>query len=327
MAFLYYNMLCHVTIGSLATNSITSATCKESYTELSNVATVTLPREYNSVKINGRNETLERKNIRDIIKVGDPVTLSWGYDEAVFKVFEGYVKKISADIPLVIECEDEMFKLRKSSFNESFQSIKLLELLQKIAPGYTYNVIDNIDLGKFMIANASAYQVLEALRKDYLMHASFDGKILTVGFPIDLKPQNTHTYNVNRLRSSSSLEFVSKDDFKLEIKAISNNSDGTKEVVTVGESGGSVRTLNFANKSKTDLENLAKKQLESTRFDGYQGSFDAFGDQLVKVGDAVQLDDTNYPNSERAGKYLVESVERSFDEGGIKQTIKPSLKL
>jgi hypothetical protein len=326
MAFLYYNMACSVTIGALTTTSITAAQCKESYTELSNVATITLPRECNFA-IKGRSDTLEQKNIRQIIKAGDPVILSFGYDENIFKVFTGYVKKISADIPLVIECEDEMFKLRKSTFNESFKSIKLIDLLNKVAPGYTYNVIDNIDLGKFMISNASGYQVLEALRKDYLLQASFEGKELTVGFPIDLKPQKTHKYNINRLRSASSLEFVSKDDFKLEIKAISNNSDGTKEVVTIGESGGSVRTLNFANKSKEDLESLAKKQIDSTRFDGYQGSFDAFGDRHVMVGDAVELDDPNYPNSERAGKYLVESVERTFDENGIKQTIKPSLKL
>lgn len=328
MSFLYFNMSCRVKLGSVQTTGVTSISTKESFTELSNTAKITLPREYRSAKINGKTDTLERKNIKDLIKVGDAVTIELGYDDRLKTVFEGYVKRISADIPLQIECEDEMFKLRRTTFNESFKSISLLELLNKIAPGYEYEVIDNIPLGKFIIENSSAFEVLEALRKDYLMHSHFRGKTLVVGFPTDLQPQQNHVFNVDHMRSSDSLEFVSKDDVKLEIKAISNNSDGTKEVVTVGESGGSCRTLNFANKSKSDLENLAKKQLESLRFDGYQGSFDTIGEPMVSTGDAVTIKDNNYPNSEREGKYLVEGVERSFDQGsGYKQTVKLSLRL
>jgi ribosomal protein S17 len=320
-------MNCLVTIGKVETQFVTSISTKESFTELANTAVVVLPREYRSAKIAGKTESFERKNIKDLIKVNDTVTIKCGYDDRLQTVFEGYVKKISADIPLRIELEDEMFKLRKSTFKESFKQIKLLELLQKIAPGYEYDVIDNINLGKFIIENSSAFEVLSALRKDYLMYASFKGKKLIVGFPVDFKPQKTHVFNVDYMRSSSSLEFVSKEELKLEIKAISNNSDGTKEVVTVGESGGSSRTLNFANKSKTELEDLAKKSLESLNFDGYEGSFDAIGEPFVSVGDAVIIKDNNYPNSQREGKYLVESVERTFEPGGYKQTIKLSLKL
>ncbi|HRO76123.1 MAG TPA: hypothetical protein PLP27_08265 [Crocinitomicaceae bacterium] len=321
-------MVCKIAIGKIETEYVTSVTTKQSFKDLADTATIVLPREYRSAKIAGRTDTFERKNIKDLIKVGDVVTIQLGYDNRLKSVFKGYVKRISADIPLTIECEDEMFQLRKSNFTESFKSIKLLELLKKIAPNYEYEVIDNIDLGKFIIEHSSAYEVLEALRKDYLMHASFKDKKLIVGFPTDLKPQNNHTFNVDYMRSADSLEFVSKDDMKLEIKAISNNSDGTKKVVTVGESGGSTRTLNFANKSEKELEDLAKKQLETLHFDGFQGSFDSIGEPYVMVGDAVTIKDKNYPNSERDGKYLVEAVERNFEKGtGYKQTIKLSVKL
>lgn len=327
--FLYHNLNSKLKIGQIETEFLTSVTCKSSFKEMADTATVVLPRDYRSAKIKGKTDSLERKNIKDLIKVGDAVEIQLGYEDRLKTVFKGYVKNVSADIPLVVECEDEMFKMRRSgNFTESFKSIKLKQLLQKIAPGYEYEVIDNIDLGKFIIANANAFEVLEALRKDYLLHSRFDGKKLIVGFPTDLKPQADHTFNVDYMRSADSLKFVTKDDMKLQIKAISNNSDGTKTVVTVGETGGSTRTLNFANKSKSELEALAKKQLGTLSFDGYQGAFDAMGEPYVVVGDAVIIKDTNYPNSEREGKYLVEAVERNFESGtGYKQTITLSIKL
>lgn len=327
--FLYYNISSKIKIGKIETQYFTSITCKSSFKEMADTATITLPRDYRSAKIAGKTDSLERKNIRELVNVGDAVEIQVGYEDRLKTVFKGYVKTISADIPLIIECEDEMFKLRRSgAMTESFKAIQLLPLLQKIAPGYQYEVIDNINLGKFIIENASAFEVLEALRKDYLLHSRFDGKKLIVGFPTDLKPQSNYQYNIDYMRSSDNLKFVKKEDMKVQIKAISNNSDGTKTVVTVGETGGSTRTLNFANKLKSELEDLAKKQLETLSFDGYQGSFDAIGEPCVFVGDAVTIKDNNYPNSEREGKYLVESVERQLDGGtGYKQTINLSMKL
>lgn len=325
MSFHYYNMGSYLKLGEITTSSLTSASGKSSLKELSDTCTITLPRAYRQAVIKGKKDTLERKNITDYLKVGDEVLVALGYDDELHEKFVGYIKKISADVPLVLECEDEMYKLRKTNFSESFKSITLLQLLKKIAPGYTYEVIDDIPLGKFIIANSSAFETLEALRNDYLLHSYFKGNKLIVGFPTDFKPQNNYTFNTKHMRSSEALEFIKADDVKIEIKAISNNSNGTKTVVTVGDSGGSVRTLNFANKSKTELENLAKKQLSTLKFDGYQGSFEIFGIPLVKVGDAVTIVDDEH--SERDGKYLVESVEWSFDNGGYKQTIKPSYKL
>jgi hypothetical protein len=327
--FLYYNLNSKIRIGQIETEYLTSFSCKSSFKEMADTATVVLPRDYRSAKINGKTNSLERKNIKDLIKVGDEVSVQIGYEDRLKTVFKGYVKRISADIPLTIECEDEMFKMRRSgSFTESFKHTKLLDLLQKIAPGYQYEVIDNIDLGKFIIENSTAFEVLEAIHKDYLLQSRFADKKLIVGFPTDLKPQANHIFNIDYMRSADSLKFVTKEDLKLQIKAISNNSDGTKEVVTVGETGGSTRTLNFANKTKTELEGLAKKQLTTLVFDGYQGSFEATGEPYVVVGDAVTIKDNNYPSSEREGKYLVEAVERDFESGtGYKQTIHLSMKL
>jgi hypothetical protein len=95
----------------------------------------------------------------------------------------------------------------------------------------------------------------------------------------------------------------------------------------VGETGGSTKTLNFANKSRTFIKNLAQKNLDSLHYDGYHGSMMLFGEPVVSQGEAVDITDPIYANSERDGKYLIESVETSFNDGGYSQNTKLSLKL
>lgn len=329
MASLYFNMACSITVGEVQMDVCNSVKISQSIKQLSDTAEIVLPRNFANSQVAGKVDSLERKNILDFIKVNDPVKIDLGYDDDVETEFEGYVTQVGSDIPLLIKCEDEMWMLKKSTFNKTFKKVKLSELLLFIAPGYTYEIIDDIDLGKFIIQKASAYETLEALRKDYLLHSYFKGKTLVVGFPANLNPEVKHQYNLSRnIRDASSLEFLRKDDVKLQIKAISNNSDGTKTIETVGETGGATRTLNFANKSANDLKLLAEQNLATLSFDGFQGSLSAFGIPRVKAGEAVALTDPNFENSEREGDYLIEGVEKTFNKNdGFKNEVKLSLKI
>lgn len=326
MALLYFNMSCQINIGNIQFNTANAVEINQSIQELSDKAKVILPRNARRLLIDGVERTLEKRNVTDYIKVGDQVKIQLGYDNNNITEFEGYVTQLSSDIPLVIECEDEMYKLKKTTFNTTLKDATLLDLLKLIAPGYTYEVIDDIKLGKFIIENASAYEALEALRSDYLMHSYFKGKTLVVGFPSSFAPQEKLVYNLKQVRSKSDLQFVRKDDLKLQIKAISNNSDGSKKVVTVGETGGSVRTLNFMNKTEAELKQLANSNLKSLSFDGYQGSFDAIGTPSPKAGYSCELVDDEY--TERTGVYLIEGVTKLFNgSDGYKNVIKLSLKI
>ena len=328
MALLYYNMSCQINIGNVQFNTVNAVEVNQSIKELSDKAKIVLPRNAKELLIDGVVRTLEKRNVTDYIKVGDLVKIELGYDDKNTTEFEGYVTRVGADIPLEIECEDEMYKLRKTTFNHTFKKVSLKELIKFIAPGYTYDIIDDINLGKFIIQNASAYEVLEALRNDYLMHSYFiKGKTLVVGFPSDLKPSTIHVYHTTKsIRSASNLKFVRQDDVKIEIKAISNNSDGSKKVVTVGESGGSTRTLNFMNKTEAELKKVAKANLDTLKFDGYQGSLDAFGTPSPKSGEGAKIIDPEY--SEREGVYLIEGVDKFFNSSdGFKNVVKLSMKI
>ena len=324
-------MSCRITLaGNVVFDRVNSATVNESIKKLSDTATLILPREFKEAIVEGRTESIARRNITDFIKVGDTVKIELGYDNNLNTEFEGYIKSIGADVPLVLECEDEMYKLRKTNFVKSYSSIGLAQLVTGIAPGYKTDLIDDVGLGKFVINNASAYEVLEDLRKNYGLHSRFKDGVLVIGFPVSIVPGVVHQINMNRnVRAlSTDLKFVRKEDYKLLLKAISINKDGTRFRTEFGDKGGATRTLHFTNKSLKELEVLTENNFKSLSFDGYQGTIPTWGLPLTKAGDAIEVTDPNYENSERDGKYLIEGVVKKFNSNdGFVRENKIGLKL
>jgi len=330
MNYLYHDMSCEIVLGQIKSKNVSAISINQSIKKLTDTAVIKLPREFNRLEKDGKTSSLKNRNVRDYIKVGDPVKISLGYDGKNEEEFSGYIAKIGADIPLVIECEDEMWKLKQTNFTISYKSVSLKQLLNVIANCYEIDVIDDVELGKFRVDNASAYEVLEQLRKDYGLHSRFVGKVLKVGFPVSIVPDAKHEINLNRnvraLRND--LKFVSKDDVKVLIKAISINDDGKRLTADYGDNNGAVRTLHFTGKTLDELKELAEKNYKSLSFDGYQGKLPIWGVPRVHSGDTVEITDPNYPDSERDGAYLVEAVDITFNKsGGFKRDVKLSMKL
>lgn len=319
MKAMYYNMICSVAIGGLQTKFVKSIVINSSIKVLEDKATIVLPREFSHLQIEGKKSTLANKNITEVIKLGDAVKIQLGYDDVLYNEFEGYISRIGADVPLKIECEDEMWQLKQTDFTKSFAKLKLKDLLSYIAPSYTVNLLDeNIDLGSFVIENESAFQVLTRLRKDYGLHSRFDeNKILVVGFPVSMKPTIKHQINMNRnVRARNiSLEYVKAEDLRLLLKGISINDGGKRIVKTFGKNGGAIRTLHLGtNLTELQVNSLLEKHYKSLSFDGYKGKIPTWGLPLTKAGSAIAMTDPNYPNSDRSGDYLIESVKVSFNE-------------
>ncbi|TSE05672.1 hypothetical protein [Aquimarina algiphila] len=328
MQYLYYNMNCEVTIGKVVFDRVNSITIMSSIKKLADTATIVVPRAFNRATIAGKPGSLEKRNITEYIKVDDPVSIKLGYDGNLEEEFSGYITKIGADIPLKIECMDEMTLLKKNNFTRTFASASLMELLNYIAPEYTHEVIDDVNLQKFTINNKSGFQVLELLRKNYGLHSYFKDKVLHVGFPISLIPTQNHRFvlNKNVRAKSNNLKFVKKEDVKLLLKAISINTDGGRIFSEFGDKGGAQRTLHFSNKTLEELKNLAEKNYKSLSFDGYQGNIPGWGIPRTKPGDAIEITAPKY--SERDGRYLIEGVTIKFNgSDGFLRENKLSLKL
>ncbi len=314
---MYVAMQPLVTIGDVVFDHVGSVEIKQSVIQLTDTATMTLPRAYK----------LKDKNVLDYIKVGDQATIQLGYNGELHEEFSGYVREINTSIPLVIHLDDEMYQLKKGNIIDSWEKITLKELLTEIAPGYKTEC-PKVNLGKFQIDSASPFIVLQELKKQYGFYSWTKGKTLHCGFAYDIKdnaPVNhVYTYGLNIPKGGNQLKYNRKEDIKLRVTAIANKPNGKKLKVEIGskDRDAQQRTLNFGDKTKEELKELANKELAKIRFDGYTGTIRGFGIPLTMAGDTLEL--RNMPEADGNGKYLIEAVTIKWGKGGYLRTNKLS---
>ena len=306
MMLMYFNMTTNVIVGNCVFKHINSCEINQSIKELSDYATITLPRKM-YLKTN-------EVALVDYINIGDEVDIKLGYDGRNYTEFKGYVREITADEPLQIICDDEMYKLKQGNFIESWESVTLKQLLNTIAPDYKIDCPD-VNLGKFEINSASPYIVLQELKRQYGLHTILRDGVLYVGFVGDVKERVpvTHVYDLTKNVKKNNLKSQRKESVNLKIKAISNLPNGKKLTVTVGSTDphAAIRTLNFGEKTEAELRKLATETLNTLRFDGYSGNIIGFGFDRTMAGDAIKM--INDPEPDRAKHdYFIESVKIRF---------------
>lgn len=265
-----------------------------------------------------------------LFKRGDPVEIKLGYSDRLNTVFTGYISALKPKLPIEISCDDEMYLLKKKIIKKkSYTSVTLKNLLADIV-GSTLPYETNFDmtLTNFRISNATVAQVLDEIRKTYGV-VSFvrEGKIY-VGFAYLEKLRKTHKFDFQKNVVSSDLEYRRLDDIKIKVKAISIiTSDQKKKRIEIelGDADGETRTLNYYNKTEAELRRIASEELLKLKYEGYFGSFEAFGEPFVRHSDVVTIIDQKVP--EREGSYLVKSVNYTFGQGGYRQKIQLDRKI
>lgn len=270
------------------------------------------------------------KMLQDLIAPGDRITIALGYDGDLQPEFSGFITRIDARIPLGIYAEDSMYLFKRGSITQGWKSVNLETVIKHLADHYnstyktnlTYKTV-NADLGTLRIKEATGSQVLQKIRDTYGFVAFFRDNQLNVGFP---RSSGTNSSAARRVKYrfteniiQSNLEFRTKEEVRIKIRAVSNFTNNKKETVEVGDVDGEVHTRNFFNVSKSKLKELAQLELDNARFDGYRGGFRTFGIPRVAHGDIAVLEDPDYP--ERAGSYFVDSVVTEFGIKGFKRNV------
>lgn len=287
---------------------------ESTWENLTDTCTITIPRKL----------SFEGKDIvstdSPMLKRGDVVRIELGYDEENELVFEGFIRSVEVKTPLVVHCEDGAFQLKKNPKTVSYKSIQLKELLTDVLPSsIEFEAIDQ-PLGQFRVQRATAAEILEHLRKEYHIRSFFKSKKLFVG--LAYPPSATikqHYFEFERNIIEDDLEYRSKDQNDIKVKAISILPDNTRLEVEVGKEEGEVRTFNYYNiETEAALRQMAERELDKLSIDGFRGSFTAFGEPYVQHGDSVKLVDNKL---DRQGIYLVKKVERNFGVDGFRQKI------
>ncbi|SHH75196.1 hypothetical protein [Flavobacterium johnsoniae] len=292
---------------------VTEIEVESTWKEMTSRGSITLPRNV---------RYFDKYNVREVFRRGDQVTVYFGYNGNNEKEFIGYISEVSADIPIVLKMEDEMFKVRKIPVNFSSKNISLKNLLETIIPGYEIDALEGVQLGAVRLSKTGVGPVLEKLQSSWGLYSYMRGKTVVCGkYYADESEYSPVNFNLERNCVSTSLNYKKKEDISLKIKVVSTLSNGKKiSVENIGDKDGNERQLTFYNiEIKAELERLGKLEYEKYKVDRFEGSFTAFGIPSVRHGLKVNLKSGLY--QDRNGKYYIEKVVKKFSPSGIRQEI------
>lgn len=335
MNYLYHNISLRITIAdNLQFTVCQSIRIESSVQVLTNNAKVELPREFrNAIDEVGKSINIAGKSILDFFKRGDTIKIEFGYDGDLQNEFEGYITKIGAEMPMLLECEDEMFQLKKAPRVTKFiKSGKLIDILKAVLPSkYVVECNGDYSIGKWLIEDATPYNVLEELREKAGIRAFFkDPLTLCVGMIVDFKAETVHRYNFNEnVRRGSSLKFEQKESKPMFLTVESKQANGSVLSLSVGEKGGDEKKMKlWPNMTKAELQLWADKQQTSVSYSGFEGTLDGWCYPRTKPGHAAQLYRPYYNDRHQDGRYFIESVTIDVNGSeGIKRANNLSYKL
>lgn len=258
------------------------------------------------------------ERLDEVIKSGDPVVVHLGYDGVLREEFSGYVARVSTGRPVLVECEDEMWKLKRQPVNKSWESVQLEDLIKELVPGQKYNCPD-VTLTNFAIKQSTVAKALLKIKDEYGLDIYFRKGVLYAGLPYGETDLAEATYHFQKNAIDSDLKFQRAEDVSLKIKAISILEDNTKVEVEVGDTDGEVHTLHFYNLSASELKAVAESKITEMTYTGFAGSFEGFGIPQPQFGGIGHLFDNKY---NRKGSYFIESVKTGYGTGGFHRKIK-----
>lgn len=310
---------CYIEVGNLIFNSCASIVIEQSVKELGDKATITLPRNY---------QKLDGKSVLELMKTGDPVIIKCGYDSDLKEEFPGFLQNIESGAPLVLTIDDEMYPLKRNSWCKSWGSITLRKLLEYIAPSYTIECAE-VGLGAFQISNASTYEVLTAIQRDYGFFTYIKSGILYCQWPYDVRGTGAiHDYTLYQYPvKKNDLKYSREEDKKIRVRVTSEQGKGKKLTYETGakEGEGSLNIMSIPGLSQSEIEAYAKSWYKTLAFDGYSGSITGFGTPQTKPGDTLKITD---PDEDITGNYLIESVRITYDlKAGFERENKISYKV
>lgn len=293
--------------------AVNSVRIESSWKMLTDTAEIVLPRKVRDFRNN---------RISELFREGDPVEIRLGYNGELYTEFSGYITKVSAGIPVKIQCEDEMYALKRRTVSVSLKGAQLKTLLREVAVGYEVDCYEGVELGTVRYSNVTAAQVLEDVAKKTGLRAYFDGKVLRCGKVYGDQSDDPPTL-VCLERNAVSEELNRKDggELKIQVKAISVLKGGKKLEVKIGDSGGTVKQLSYVGiTARTELEKMARADYDRLKKRGFDGKVVLFGLPRIVHGQKIKL--KSELCQELDGIYYVDKVSKEFgDNATYRQTI------
>jgi len=319
----------NIQIGDYTFNQVNNVSIVKSVDLLSDTAEVKLPM---SALFGNVNTGFERKQLEEVIKAGDKITITLAYKDVIETVeFVGYVRFIKPNVPTVtIECEDAVYLIRQKQINKNFGATNLTEVLKYIVDGSGVELatdLPEVNFDKFLLKNVNGAAALQKLKDEYGLFVFIDdaGKLFA-GLRQTKNIGETQIYDIYKNVVKHNLKFRRAEDVRISLKVVGVLKDNTKIEVIVGDTDGEQRTIYKYNVSdKALLKQLGEAELSDFKYTGYEGTITSFLDPFCTRGFNVEIKDENYP--ERTGYYFVPKVKTTFGTGGARREIELGTKL
>jgi len=247
---------------------IHSYEASDSWTELTNKARVVVPKnikvkdQYNKpFAMGGTNVNIGGFDTNaPLFMIGDTITIRAGYryfdkqkndvlgptesDGTLAIIFQGYISKVGSKIPIELDCEDNMWKLKQiNAPNKTYKPTDTLEtIVSDMLQGtpFTVNDLTSTTFGAFRTQNETVCEVLARLRKDYHLESYFRGTELRCGAVVYVEQDAINDGpKVFRFQydilDNYELDYKRKDDINLSCIAYSVNSVGQASTTKSGK--------------------------------------------------------------------------------------------
>ena len=304
---------------------------KTSFDTLIDTAEVVLPNKINQDNI----------KIVDLIKRGDKITIELGYQTNFTTelniVFSGYVAQVVPEVNLKLMCEDEGYIYKGVALKDKFY--KQISLKNLIDDTYDsdYEINGDIpNLGDFKIERSPSFvDLLVALKSTYGITSYWRDGVLQLQPALNIIDKTTKFQTNYNMVDRGNLVYQEADKYAVVSECRSQQKDDTEVIwyayydrdqiiTTKDQPAGRVSTMRVPNLSDSDVKKYAIDRLKVQVFNGYTGSFLAFGKPYVRHSEKITIIDPVIPD--RDGDYLVSEVIYRLNDTGLRQEIYPKYK-
>ena len=299
---------------------ISSFEFESSWKTISDTGILILPRNV---------KDFDSKKVKDVFRRGDKVEiyLCYGMDEELKLEFSGYIDKVSADYPITITIEDEMWKLKQTPVNFASKDIKLIDFIKRFVTSYPVDIDSDISLGAVRFTKVTFGEVLKKLQDDFSIYSFIRNGKLTIAKPYSDVTDIVPAFDLERDCVSNDLNYLSKDERLVKIigqsmqklaKAVKKKEKDKKLKFEFGDAD-ATSTINwtFSVTNLKDLEREVKRMYEDWKKEGWDGSFTTFGFPRLQHGQKLKLTSSLY--EDRSGIYYIDSIKKTFNRDGFRQ--------
>lgn len=295
---------------------ISEVEIESSWKMICSTAQVVLPRNI---------KDFNQNKVKDWFKRGDKVEiyLCYGLDEDLILEFSGYITQVSADYPITIKLEDEMWRLKQIPVNFSSKNEKLKSFVQKYVTDYPIDIDAEAPLGAVNIKNKTLGEVFKKFQEDLSLYPFIRNGKLVVAKPYSDVTDKIPVFDLEKNCVSNDLNYLSKEERTVKVIAESvQNFAKTKKKLKFELGDPDPKTTINKTLSVTTLNDLqaeVRRIYDLYKKEGFDGSFTTFGTPSVQHGQKVKITSSLY--NDREGIYYIDSIKKKFSRDGYRQEI------